>query len=77
MLTEYRIKRGFGANHTKEFFVVQADGDTLGGIVAGPFENLDQCVLAMDALRSLYKGRLKCASGHMVRWADFELPSSS
>ena len=36
--SDLRLKRGFGPDGVKEFFVMTRDGDTIdGGIVAGPF----------------------------------------
>ena len=67
-MKEYSIKRGFGALKTKEFFVVQADGDTLGGVVSGPFESERQCRDAIEALRPLYNRPLLCLGGHLVSW---------
>ena len=63
---EYTIKRGFGARRVKEYFVVQKDGDTLGGVVAGPFESEEQCELAIDALRPLYNRQLLVFPGHLA-----------
>ncbi len=65
---EYGIKRGFGPSKVKEYFVVQADGDVLAGVVAGPFESERQCMDALEALRPLYFRRLCCIGGHMVEW---------
>ena len=66
MLTEYIIKKGFGAGRTKEYFVGQRDFDIIGGIVAGPFETAVQCYEAMEALKPLYNRPLALVSGHMV-----------
>lgn len=68
MLTEYIVKRGFGQNRTKEYFAVETDGDTVAGVIAGPFENREQCHGAIDALSSLYGRRLACVGGHLVGW---------
>ena len=74
MLSEYTIKRGFGAGNVKEYFVVQADGDTLGGVIAGPFESETQCRDAIEALRTMYSRQLHCIGGHLASWL-FRLPS--
>ena len=68
MLTHYTMKQGFGRGKSKEYFVVQADGDTLGGIVAGPFESQEQCHSAIVGLKPLYNRRLLCAGGHLAGW---------
>jgi hypothetical protein len=65
---EHFIRRGFGAKRVKEFFVIQVDGDTMAGVVAGPFESEVQCWQAIDALRPLYNRPLTCAGGHLVSW---------
>ena len=65
MLTEYTVRRGFGRGNTKEYFVVQRDGDTLGGIVAGPFESEEQAITAIDALSPLYNRTLTWIGGHL------------
>jgi hypothetical protein len=64
---EYQVKRGFGSNRVKEYFVAQADGDTLGGIVAGPFESETQCLQAIEALQPLYFSGLRVISGHLAQ----------
>ena len=64
----YQIKRGFGHNRVKEYFVVQIDGDTRAGVVAGPFESERQTLDAIEALRPLYFHTLRCVGGHMVGW---------
>jgi hypothetical protein len=66
MLTEYTVKRGFGREKTKEYFVAQRDGDTLGGIVAGPFESPEQCNTAIQALSPLYNRILIWIGGHQT-----------
>ena len=68
MLSEYQVKRGFGAKREKEYFVVEADGDTLSGVVAGPFESERQCIDAIEALRPLYWRRLTYVGGHLVSY---------
>lgn len=75
MLTEYAVKRGFGPGRVKEYFVVQMDGDTLGGVVAGPFESYSQGCDAIEALRPLYNRALRCIGGHLVGWQDCAIPS--
>ncbi len=65
-MAEYIVKRGFGAKKVKEYFVAQADGDTLAGIVAGPFESETQCREAIEALRPLYFRALHCVGGHLI-----------
>lgn len=65
---EYQVKRGFGPKKQKEFFVVQRDGDTMGGVVAGPFESERQAREAIDALQRLYFGRLHVIGGHLFGW---------
>jgi len=66
---EYTARRGFGPKRVKEYFVAEADGDTLAGIVAGPFENELQCLDAIEGLRPLYNRRLCCVGGHLVGWS--------
>jgi hypothetical protein len=66
---EYTVKRGVGALRIKEYFVAQSDGDTLAGVVAGPFQSELQCRTALDALSPLYFGRLHCIGGHLVAWS--------
>jgi hypothetical protein len=68
MLTEYIVKRGFGKSKAKEYFVIQSDGDTCSGVVAGPFESRCQASDAIDALRPLYNRPLHCVGGHLVGW---------
>ena len=63
---EYTIKRGFGPQGAKEYFVAQKDGDTRSGIVAGPFETETQCRQALDALRPMYFNSLCVVAGHLV-----------
>jgi hypothetical protein len=63
---EYMVKRGFGAHRVKEYFVGQTDGDTLGSIIAGPFESEAQSREALDALRPLYFSPLCIVGGHLV-----------
>ncbi len=72
---EYMIKRGFGPARVKEYFVVQADGDTLSGVVAGPFESYRQGCDAIEALRPLYKRALHCVGGHLASWQDCIIPA--
>ena len=62
----YTLKRGFGKDRLKEYFVVQADGDTLGGIVCGPFENEEQAATALDACRPLFFRHLCVIGGHLA-----------
>lgn len=59
------VKRGFGRAHLKEFFVVEKDGDVIGGIVAGPLENPEQCMQVIDALRPLHFRPLTWIAGHL------------
>ena len=66
MLTTYMVLQGFGPRGVKEYFAVQRDGDTLGGIVAGPFEDRAQCLDAIDALKPLYLRNLYCVAGHLA-----------
>lgn len=68
MLTEYSFKKGFGPKRTKEYFIVQKDGDVIGGLVAGPFWTEDQCHEAILALRPLYNRPLAYVGGHLVGW---------
>jgi hypothetical protein len=68
MLTEYTFLRGFGRSKTKEYFIIQKDGDTIGGVVAGPFESQEQCYAAIDALSPLYNRTLVCVGGHLHGW---------
>jgi len=75
MLTEYQVRRGFSGSRVKEYFVVQIDGDTLSGIVAGPFESQLQAHDAADALQPLYWRRLRIVGGHMVGWRQPQLES--
>ena len=65
-MTTYAIGRGFGRKRIKEYFVVQADGDTLSGVVAGPFQTEEQSVIARDALTPLYTRRLTIVGGHLI-----------
>ena len=60
------LKRGFGPGRSKEYYVVLLDGDTVSGIVAGPFESERQALTALDALKPLYFRVLSIASGHLV-----------
>jgi hypothetical protein len=62
----YTVKQGFGANHVKEYFVGQTDGDTLSSIIAGPFESELQATQALDALRPLYFSSLCVVGGHLA-----------
>ena len=64
---EYMVRRGFHSK-VKEYFAVQADGDTMSGVVAGPFESRIQCEQAIEALLPLYNRRLVCIGGHLVGW---------
>lgn len=68
MLTEYVVKRGFGPNRTKEYFVGQKDGDTLAGVIAGPFESYAQCYEVIEALKPLYDRGLVPLAGHLTKW---------
>lgn len=74
MLTEYGIKRGFGASKVKEYFVIQSDGDTCSGVIAGPFESHHQGCDAIEALRPLYNRPLHCIGGHLVGWQLWKIP---
>lgn len=74
MFTEYSFKRGFGRAKTKEYFVIEKDGDTIGGIVAGPFESELQCWSAIDGLRPLHSRPLVPVGGHLTGWNLAELP---
>ena len=65
-----RLKRGFGPNREKEYFVVQKDGDTWSSIIAGPFESYEQADGAKEALKPLYFYILGVVGGHLVGWAD-------
>jgi hypothetical protein len=65
-LQEYHIRQGFGRGRIKEYFVAQADGDTLGGVVTGPFETEEQALTALDALKPLCNRALYVIGGHMV-----------
>ncbi len=76
MLTEYGFKQGFGPRRIKEYFVVEKDGDTLGGVIAGPFQFYEQACDAMEALRPLYRRPLRCVGGHLVGWRDCAIPES-
>jgi len=67
---EYRVKRGFGKKREKEYFVVQVDGDTMSGVVAGPFESERQGRVAIDALRPLYSRQLQIIGGHLTGWHE-------
>jgi hypothetical protein len=66
MLTEYVVKRGFGPGRIKEYFVAQRDYDTIGGIIAGPFESAAQCYEALEALKPLYNRPLMLVFGHLA-----------
>ena len=68
MLTEYQYRRCFGKKREKAYYVVEKDGDTLGGLIAGPFENVEQCTLAIEALRPLHFRPLTYVGGHLVGW---------
>jgi len=68
MLTHYMVKRGFGPAKCKEYFIVQRDGDTMSGVVAGPFQSLKQGMDAIEALRPLYNRPLQCIGGHLTGW---------
>jgi len=63
---EYMVKQGFGPRRVKEYFVGQTDGDTLGSIIAGPFESESQARQALDALRPLHFSPLCVVGGHLV-----------
>ena len=63
---EHSIKRGFGPNRVKEYFVAQTDGDTMSAVIAGPFESETQCRQALDALRPLYFSPLCVVGGHLT-----------
>jgi hypothetical protein len=63
---EYTVKRGFGPGGVKEYFVAQADGDTLQAVIAGPFESEAQCRQAIEALQPLFFRSLHCIGGHLV-----------
>ena len=65
---EHQIKRGFGAERVKEYFVVERDGDTMGSVITGPFESERQCQAAIDALSSLCFRPLVCVGGHLVSY---------
>lgn len=70
--SDVRLKRGFGANGVKEFFVMTRDGDTIdGGIVAGPFWFRAQADEAMEGLKPLYDAAtLTVCAGHLDGWQD-------
>lgn len=74
MLKEYEVKRGFGPSKEKEYFVVQSDGDTLSGVIAGPFESYPQGMQALEALRPLYFRPLHCIGGHLSGWRTCRVP---
>jgi hypothetical protein len=61
----YQVKRGFGALRVKEYFVVEKDGDSLSGVIAGPFESREQCFEAIEALRPMYYRPIVCIAGHL------------
>ena len=61
----YQVRKGFWRG-VKEYFVVQADGDTIAGVVAGPFENEEQAEGAREALLPMYNRRLVVIGGHLV-----------
>jgi hypothetical protein len=65
---EHQIKRGFGPSHVKEYFVVEADGDTMGSVITGPFESEAQCSLAIEALRPICFRPLRVIGGHLVSY---------
>jgi len=65
-MMDYMVKRGFGEKRVKEYFVAEADGDTIAGVVAGPFESERQCMDAIEALRPLHFGRLCWIGGHLT-----------
>lgn len=67
---EYQVKRGFGAQRVKEYFVGERNGDTLECIIAGPFESERQCHDALAALKPLYFNRLCVIPGHLARVHD-------
>ena len=60
------LKRSFGPNREKDYFVVMLDGDTIGGLVAGPFESLEQAFAALEALKPMYFRVLSVVSGHLA-----------
>lgn len=60
------LKRGFGPNREKDYFVVLKDGDTFGRIVAGPFPTEAECQREREALRPLYFQILGIQSGHLA-----------
>ncbi len=65
---DHQIKRGFGLDGVKEYFVVEQDGDTMGSVITGPFESERQCREAIDALRPLSFRPLQCVGGHLVSY---------
>jgi hypothetical protein len=67
-MQEYQVKKGFGRGRVKEYFAVQADGDTLGGIVAGPFESERQTRDAIEGLAPMYDRNLHVIGGHLDGW---------
>jgi hypothetical protein len=70
--SDLRLKRGFGPDGVKEFFVMTRDGDTIdGGIVAGPFSFRAQADEAMEGLKPLYgAASLTVCGGHLDGWQD-------
>lgn len=68
MAQEYVVKKGFGRNKVKEYFIVQKDGDTLGGFVGGPFESEEQAHEAIEGLEPMYERRLFVIGGHLFGW---------
>ena len=75
MLVHYAFMRGFGPHKTKDYFVVERDGDTLSGVIAGPFESYRQGMDAIEALRPMYYRPLACVAGHLVNWGEVQLPA--
>jgi hypothetical protein len=67
-MQEYQIRQGFGPRRVKEYFVVETDGDTWSGVVAGPFESELQSHQAIEGLRPLYSRRLAVVGGHLTGW---------
>ena len=60
------LKRGFGPNRRKDFFVVEKDGDTWSTIVAGPFPDRAQAEAKREELKPLYFAILAVVSGHLT-----------
>jgi hypothetical protein len=70
VLNGFIIRRGFGRNRVKQYFVVRRDVDVIAEVISGPFDKEADCVKELELLKRKYNRPLDYVAGHLERLSD-------